>query len=248
MTTSYIFNGHYQGGPIIILAPGATMKHFDEAHILVKKLKSNVSKIISLDLPGHGGSQLLDSNPISYHDAFHDLIDTMNNALKRVRKKNQITKVGFIGFSLSGLFAMRIKEPPFHFAIYMGCGTTFDESNLRKIRWFFSVNTYKQSKLLRNIKRDHGPNWEVMLDMINSWFADDSDMIKIPLKKIVVPSLFILTENDQAWQRNSIDVDGLLSILNVSGDHFSYFTPIVIDSYKEKMIKFIEKHSSVGKI
>ncbi|MHA2248726.1 MAG: alpha/beta fold hydrolase [Candidatus Kariarchaeaceae archaeon] len=244
MTNQHYFTGKNPNGPIIILAHGATMTHFKETHILVKTLKEISSYIISLDLPGHGRNQLKGNNPISFENASKDFNKTIFQSLREIKDKTVLNKIGLIGFSLGGMFAMRMKNPPFDFAIYMGCGTHFNEEQLQRIHWFFSEATYRRFKLTDNLLRDHGPHWQVMLEMIHSWFSDDSEMIKSPVNHLSIPSLFILAENDQTFDSSSIQVEGKYEVLTVIGDHFSYFNPKPFHSYKTTIIDFIRRSIS----
>ncbi|MHA2169776.1 MAG: alpha/beta hydrolase [Candidatus Kariarchaeaceae archaeon] len=240
MTTIHTFQGLANDGPVLFLAPGATQVHFKREHKLVKALLPVASLIISIDLPGHGGSQLDSSSYWNFEQALDNIERTLQISLPQL--SSDTLRVGFIGFSLGGLFGMRINHPPFHFAVYIGCGTHFSPDSLTRIQWFFSEETYRRLDLLTVISVDHGPYWKEMIKMIQSWFSGNSPLITKPLKALSVPSLFILAENDQAFPRSSIKFDQQ-PVLIVPGDHFSYFTKKGFSAFEKQMIDFIRNYS-----
>lgn len=243
MTIPYFYPGDNPSGPILVVAHGAAMTHFNKSHILISTIKPYASKIISLDLPGHGKSQLKEKKFFDFETALENMNKILDSAIQSIQNINKTLKIGFIGFSLGGIFGLRMKNPPFDFAIYMGCGTTFNKSSLKKISIFFSENTFRRFNLVESLRKNHG-SWQNMLKMVQSWFSLGSKMLNTPIKKMNIPALFILSENDQAFDANSVQYDGNYYTIIIPGDHFSYYHVKLFEVYKNAMIDHIKRYGN----
>lgn len=218
-----IFKGRANNNLGIFLVHGATMTPFRETDQFVDNLKSICSEIFSITIPGHGRAKLTTPMILDFDYA----MQLFTHSIKEKVETSDDRKFGFIGISLGAMMGMRIQKL-FDFAIYIGCGNSFTKASLRNIAFFFSETTYQRFGMVDAMIRHHGEYWNILLQSIKNWYSEDSTLLTKPIHILTRPSIFILAENDQPFNEESIKFDTEVEIQKVSGDHFSYFSPKVL--------------------
>ncbi|MDH5402372.1 MAG: alpha/beta hydrolase [Candidatus Heimdallarchaeota archaeon] len=233
-TLLYIYGGENKEGPIIIVGHGATTPRISNNNILVKSLLPLVREIWSIELPGHH-KEIENITTMNAEEVINDIQNVIN---QKITETENISTLGFIGFSLSGILCMRLENPPWDWNVYIGCGPRIDHSYLKNIQKYFTEETYIKYGFHIGMANAFGKSWKERLKLVRKWFNDDSIIVTTSVDGFSIPTLFILAEQDQAFPTVYDKIDGL-RIEKVKGHHFSYFTGEIFPSVWKRIVAFL---------
>lgn len=245
-----VYTGNGSSFDCVIVAHGSTETAYNEDHPLINFLLGYTKTVYSLDLPGHGSLQLREASPLTFNEAFEQLVTLL---LPYVTQK----RVLFVGFSLGGLFGIKLSTSLERFTntwagIYIGAALRISTHSEEHILQFFEESSYEEMGWANQIQKHHGPHWRELLATLRSWLQVNSFLrpTSHELHRIREGKhYFILAERDQAFSREDIlyaeTPEAPIPLYIVKGHHFTYFHPKVgWPQTRQSLIEIINHLSS----
>lgn len=222
------FSGKRKNGWNAVIAHGSTQFRTDLEQPLGRFVSRYVQIVYLVDLPGHGNLQLTQPTVTSLDAALQQMKEQL---LPLISHK----KVFYIGYSLGGLLGVKLIEfldtKSIDFiGFFIGTGLRITKKSSKKIQMFFSEEYFKSAGWIKLIEQHHGKYWQFLLQSLNEWLSDKSDIVLQPEKfqllktKIVY---FVLGDRDQPFALEDLTYAGISEqqIIKISCDHFGYFHP-----------------------
>jgi aspartyl/asparaginyl-tRNA synthetase len=131
--------------------------------------------------------------------------------------------------------------------IFIGTAIKIRSETSSLIRRFFSEEMYIRLGWENIMIRQHGPNWKKTIRLINTWFQEDSSIfpneqeIEFLIQQDKENNIqFIIGKQDQPFKKEDIIRQHNFSVIEIEGDHFSYFVikkswPLVKKIIEEKL-------------
>lgn len=218
--------GSSEVGPVILVAPGSTQRHFPLSHPWVQTLLRHSSQLACLELPGHG----LDS-PNLY------AITRVEDALEQIRQDLLTLPPApllIAGYSLGALVTLKHwslleeRHPSVH-ELVVGMGLRFRSKPLELVRSFFQGETFEALGWRTAMEHHHGPRWLDLVETVGQWFNPGSTLFLTSeevdhLTQAQDRLVFVVGNEDQTFDSSDISSLGEFTIIEVPGDHFSYFS------------------------